>query len=626
MLKSLRRLARAFIAARTCQVAVLFLICFSVSWPANAQRNTQTGFFNPIYEHADPFITYVNGNYYLLTTNFSSIITVAKSPSIAGLASSPAVPVWNATAFESPDMFWDPGTNRWYIYYTYAQNNNTSYVLESDTTDAQGSYHLVNTLCTGCWDVTMMSMPDGSRYLLGSTGEYVWIQQLINPFTPTGPVTKLAYKDQSWEVFCIEAPFPVLHNGKLSIIYSSGYWFGGGYALGRLDYNGKGLLNANSWSKVPGPVFGGSVPNATAYGAGTFSAFPSPDGTEMWFSFNAYRRNDFNDDTREVRVQKMTWNTDNTPNLGTVLPLNTLLPLPAGDPGISAVNGIYPGAWYRVYNQNAGICLDDLGMSTNPGASVDLWSCNGLTGQNWQALPSTTANSYYKFINQQAGLALDDDEGSHSPGANVQLWTDNFTNSERWSMADAGTGNLKVTNLEAGLLLDDFNAGTTSGTNVDLWSNVNRSTQNWLFAPVPQSGLYMKLVNSGSGMCLDDFNWGKTNGYAAIQWSCSGGANQNWQLQTQGNGYYRLVNQYSGLCLDDPGASSVPGVKMQQWSCNGTPAQNWLLVDAGSGYYTVQNQASNLLLDTNGSTTAGTQAQLGTKNGTLAQKWRLVLP
>ncbi len=626
MRKSLRRLVRVLVNTRFCHVAALFCLSFLLCWPANAQRNTQTGFFNPIYEHADPYITYVNGNYYLLTTNFSSNVTVVKSPSLAGLATSPAVSVWDAQAFESPELYWYAPANRWYIYYTYAQNNNSTYVLESDSTDAQGTYHLVSTICTGCWDVTMLTMPDGSLYLFGSTGNYLWVQQLTNPFTTTGSITPIAYMDQKWEAFCIEDPYPVLHNGQLSVVYSSSYWFSGGYSLGMLKYNGNGILNASSWTKVPGPIFGGSVPGSTAYGAGTFTAFPSPDGKETWFVFNAYRRNEYNNDTREARVQKLSWNADNTPNLGSVLPLNTFQPLPSGDPGIASSNGLYPGAWYRVYNQHAGICLDDSGMSTNQGANVQLWTCNNLAGQNWQALPSTTATGYYKFINQQASLALDDDSGSHSSGANVQLWTDNFTNSQRWSVSDAGAGYLKVANLESGLLLDDSGGGTNAGTNVDLWANGNWDTQNWLFAPIPQSGLYVKLVNQSSGMCLDDASWSKGSGNSMIQWACTGGANQNWQLQDMGSGRYRLVNQYSGLCLDDPGGSSSPGAKMQQWTCNANAAQNWALVDVGGGYYNVQNQAANLMLDAVGSTTVGTQMQLGIANNTGSQRWRLVLP
>lgn len=456
----------------------------------------------------------------------------------------------------------------------------------------------------------------------------LFIQPMTNPYSVTGSPSIIGTVTQRWENGEVEDPWPIWHNGQLSIVYSSNDFASGVYALGLMKYNGGAITDARSWPKVAGPIFGGSNPGAQAFGAGTFTSFPSPDSAQTWFAFNAYRRNDYSSDTREVRVQPLSWNADNTPNLGALIPLTTALPLPSGDPGVAAFKGIYPGAWYRVFNQNAQICLDDSGGSTDPGAAVELWTCNLLPPQNWQVLPSTRANGWYKVINQTAGLALDDAAGSTSPGANVDLWIDNFLDTQQWSFSTAGGGYLGVKNRHANLVLDDSGGGVAPGTSVDLWTNLNHlNTQNWLFAPITQSGLFYHIVNLTSQLCVDDAGSGRSPGTIVDQLTCGTGANQNWQLQDMGGGWFRLVNQNSGLCLDDPAGSTSPGTLLQQWTCNGLPPQNWQLVDIGQGYYNFLNQAANLMLDDPaGSTRSGVQLQLWTSNNASPQAWRLVLP
>lgn len=46
---------------------------------------------------ADPWLEYYDGNYYLVTTTFTGVLGMRKSPTLAGLATAPNVQIWSDT-------------------------------------------------------------------------------------------------------------------------------------------------------------------------------------------------------------------------------------------------------------------------------------------------------------------------------------------------------------------------------------------------------------------------------------------------------------------------------------------------------------------------------------------------
>lgn len=657
------RLVRSPLPEQIIRLACVVAVLMSAPH-MTAQTPTQRVFFNPIYEHPDPFVTYADGFYYLLNTNDSdifldsqtSVITVTKASSLAGLARAEPITVWTLAppdAFEGPQLLRYarpdlPNDVHWYLYYTVYTENNASYVLESDSPDPQGSYHFKAALCTGCWDLKILQLPDQSLYLLATDGS-IFLEPMLNPYTlVSSKLTYIAHVDQPWESDWVEAPVPVLHFNaqnqldQLSIVYSSNDWQTPQYALGLLKFLGTytgnycddstALLNPANWVKVGnGPIFGGSDPNAQAYGAATFTIFPSPDGTEWWFAYCAWRHDPTNDsdlDDRDDRAQRLSWNQDGTPNLGSLTPLTTPVPLPSGDPGVASDQGIYPGAWYRVFSQNVSdsipdpaqrLCLDNQGGGSSPGANVELYPCTGFPPQDWQVLPSTFANGYYKIMNLAAGLVLDDDAAALTAPAHVQLWTDNFSDWQRWQFADAGGGYLTALNRwtqinGAPLLLDDTGGGTVIYTLAELWTPNGRSTQNWMFAPEVKPGLVYQLVNQGSQLCL--------RADTAISGCDDTSGALNWQLQDTGQGDYLLLNGSTGYCLSGLSQSA----SLQAAPCDFTFTsgdQRWLLTDLFNGYYQVTNETGGAVLD--GSTATASLQPVGS-DAASAQAWRLLLP
>jgi hypothetical protein len=117
----------------------------------------------------------------------------------------------------------------------------------------------------------------------------------------------------------------------------------------------------------------------------------------------------------------------------------------------------------------AGKCMDDYNSSTTPGATVDLWDCNGTGAQQWTVMPDRTLRT-------------------------------------------------------AGLCLDVTGGGTANGTHVELWTCTGAANQKWT------GGANGSLVSVAAGKCLDDPGAATNNGSQLVIWDCNGGANQRWTL------------------------------------------------------------------------------------------------
>ena len=88
-------------------------------------------------------------------------------------------------------------------------------------------------------------------------------------------------------------------------------------------------MQASSWTKLPQPFF--TTANGL-YGPGHNGFFKSPDGTQDWNVFHANRAADGGcDGGRQTFVQPVTWNADDTPNLGKPLAAGTQIAAPSGE-------------------------------------------------------------------------------------------------------------------------------------------------------------------------------------------------------------------------------------------------------------------------------------------------------
>ena len=314
---------------------------------------------NPLksFKGADPWLEYHDGNYYLITTTFTGILGIRKSPTLAGLATAPNVQVWSDTTPTRNTNIWAPEMHlfngHWYVYYSAGQSgvaccdSQRTHVLESAGTDPMGPYTYKGSLTgsnltPGGWliDATVLEH-DSKLYLVGSgfingSKQGLVIAPMSNPYTlSSSTFTIISSPTLSWETSggaVNEGPEPLYHDGRTFLTFSASFCGTPDYKLGQLELTGDDPLAPASWTKKQTPVFQRSDANSV-YGPGHNGFFTSPDGTENWIVYHANSASNGGcGNGRTTRAQKFTWNADGTPNFGVPVALGTTLTAPSGEP------------------------------------------------------------------------------------------------------------------------------------------------------------------------------------------------------------------------------------------------------------------------------------------------------
>jgi GH43 family beta-xylosidase len=477
-------------------LTVLLTAFITVAVPASAAPGRP--FTNPIkaQKGADPWVVHWDGSYYLITTSWTSELTMRRSPTLAGLATAPSVQVWADTTPSRCCNFWAPELHflngRWYLYYTggaagtdYVRNQRI-HVLESAGSDPMGPYTYKNRLFSPARDIGILDgsvlQLNGQLYLLGSIWEStqnLFIAPMSNPFTVSGALTTIAAPTLSWERQSgnvVEGPEPLQRNGRTFIIYSASACWGPDYKLGRLTYNGGNPLSPSSWVKNPDPVFSRNDANGV-FGPGHNGFFTSPDGTENWIVYHANDAvGDGCDNNRTTRAQRFTWNTDGTPNFGTPVRLGTTLDGPAGETATT------PTA-YRIVNRATGKCLEVAGGSTADGANIQQWTCNDGNNQRWRL--EDLADDTSRIVNAATGKPADVASCSTADGADIRQWTWLNNTCQRFRLISTAAGGwVRLVNVNSGRVAEVVNCGTADGTDVRQRAWINNTCQQWSLQPV----------------------------------------------------------------------------------------------------------------------------------------------
>ncbi|GAA3779531.1 family 43 glycosylhydrolase [Streptomyces phyllanthi] len=481
-------------------IAVLTLLLGATTQPAAAADGRP--YTNPVKSQkgADPWIEYYNGNYYMITTSWSDVLTMRKSPTLAGLATAPSVQVWKDTDTSRGCNFWAPELHsfngKWYLYYVGGRcvsdylGTQRSHVLESEGSDPMGPYHYKNKLKptdSDPWLIDPSVMEVGGKlYMLGSgdaaptTGtQNLTIAPMSNPYTVSGPLTNISQPTLSWERSggnVNEGAEVLQRNGKTFIVYSASGCWTPDYKLGQLELTGSDPLLASSWTKKSTPVFQRNDA-AGVYGPGHNGFFTSPDGTENWIVYHA--RNDTStngcDNNRTTRAQKFTWNADGTPNFGTPVALGTTLAGPAGETAAT------PTA-YTLVNRNSGKCLDVEGGNTADGTNIFQWTCNGGTNQKWRI--EDLGNDTSRLVNVRTGKVMDTTNCATADGTDIRQWSWLNNNCQKFRLVYTATGDyVRIVNENSGKVADVANCSAADGADVRLWSWLNNNCQQWQLKP-----------------------------------------------------------------------------------------------------------------------------------------------
>ncbi|MFI6376109.1 family 43 glycosylhydrolase [Streptomyces sp. NPDC050546] len=449
---------------------------------------------------ADPWLTYHDGDYYLITTTFTGILAMRKSPTLAGLATAPSVQVWSDTTATRDTNIWAPEIHflngRWYLYYSAGQSgvaccdSQRTHVLESAGADPMGPYTYKGSLTgsnltPGGWliDASVLQA-NGRLYLVGSGFVNGGTQSLViapmsNPYTlASSTFTVISSPTLSWERSgspVNEAPEPLHRNGRTFLTYSASSCQTADYKLGLLELTGTDPLNPASWTKKQTPVFQRSDANGV-YGPGHNGFFTSPDGTENWIVHHANSSaNGGCGNARTTRAQKFTWNADGTPDFGTPVALGTTRPGPSGETATTPTS-------YSLVNRNSGKCLDVAGGSGADGTNVFQWSCTGGANQKWRI--EDLGDDTSRLVNVATGKVLDTAECSAADGADLRQWSWLNNKCQRYRLVfTASEDHVRIVNESTGKVADVANCGTADGTDVRQWSWLNNTCQQWRLVP-----------------------------------------------------------------------------------------------------------------------------------------------
>jgi GH43 family beta-xylosidase len=328
------------------------------------------GYFNnALYAGQDPFMAYDNGNYYYLEGIAGSLgIIMYKSPSMVDRGESKVIfripnSGWNSGELWAPAMYKVSG--KWYIYYTagdaadgYSKRHYLG-VMECDSPDPwtgnwtdRGKLDLGDYYALDPHPFIPESGPYQGQLMLAYAStdkpggfwwfESVYIVPMLNAYTPLqsggqGRVMIIPCNVFGWEDAVAEGPWVLQRNGKIRIVYTGNGANRDTYSLGLATCTDGNVLNPSSWVKA-GKVFeqGNGV-----YGTGRSCFVKSKDGSQDWMVYHSKMRRFYDDSMyayeRMISIKQITWNADNTPNLGTPTPMDIDVALPAGDPGVQPI-------------------------------------------------------------------------------------------------------------------------------------------------------------------------------------------------------------------------------------------------------------------------------------------------
>ncbi|MGN9757950.1 family 43 glycosylhydrolase [Streptomyces sp. SD31] len=482
-----------------CVLAAL-LALVATTQPASAADGRP--YTNPLksFKGADPWLQYHDGNYYLITTTFTGILGIRKSPTLAGLATAPNVQVYAETTSTRNTNFWAPEMHlfngHWYVYYSAGQSgvaccdSQRTHVLESAGTDPMGPYTYKGSLTgsnltPGGWliDASVLQANNklylmGSGFINGSTQSLV-IAPLSNPYTlASNTFTIISSPTLDWERSgspVNEGPEPLYRNGRTFLTYSASSCQTADYKLGQLELTGSDPLDPASWTKKQTPVFQRSDANSV-YGPGHNGFFTSPDGTENWIVYHANSASNGGcGNGRTTRAQEFTWNADGTPNFGTPVALGTTLPGPSGETAATPTS-------YTLVNRNSGKCLDVNGGNTADGTNIFQWSCTGGANQKWKL--EDLGDDTNRLVNVATGKVMDTAGCSATDGADIRQWSWLNNKCQRYRLVFTASGDyVRIVNESTGKVADVADCGTANGTDVRQWTWLNNNCQQWKLVP-----------------------------------------------------------------------------------------------------------------------------------------------
>jgi GH43 family beta-xylosidase len=260
----------------------------------------------------------------------------------------------------APELYFFSG--KWYIYFAADDgtgDNHRMFVLENanaDPTIGTWTFKGKITDASDQWAI------DGSVLTIGSTNYFIWsgwenvatkykqyiyLATMSDPWTISGPRVKISSPTNNWEKHEPSSLGSGVNEGPIMlqkdtsspvfIIYSASRYSSDDYCLAQIQLtsggdptvpanwiNKKQVFVRNDANSVYGPGHNGFFISSYTDGNGVLR-------TENWFVYHARSVAATTNGARAPRMQKLTWNTDGSPNFGTAAATGVNTPIPIGD-------------------------------------------------------------------------------------------------------------------------------------------------------------------------------------------------------------------------------------------------------------------------------------------------------
>lgn len=313
------------------------------------QIQSKRQFPNPLVEQrADPWIYKHTDGYYYFTASVPAYdcIELRRARTIQELGSAEPVVIWRK--HENGRMsghIWAPEIHnidgKWYIYFAAGGSDEYEtpweirmYVLENAAANPLEPTWVEKDQLQTNWDSFSLDATTfehhGVRYLVwaqqglgNQANSNLYIAEMSDPWTIRGEQVLLTKPEYSWEIIGYrvnEGPAVLKKNGYIFISYSASAT-DSNYCMGLLTASDTSdLLDPNSWTKSPEPVFRTSEENRQ-YGPGHNCFTVSEEGSA---NILVYHSRDYKeivgdplyDPNRHARAKILDWNEKGFPEFG----------------------------------------------------------------------------------------------------------------------------------------------------------------------------------------------------------------------------------------------------------------------------------------------------------------------
>ncbi len=241
-----KRVLRLLLAAALCLLS-FFPVCNRVVCAAETysnpvlvdifpMNNQEAGNGSPHVSEmigiGDPAVIFHQDRYYLYATGDNRSYDVYTSPDLVLWNKGPKIFTSDESGVWAPDVFYDAGERKFYLYYTV---NMRVGVAVSDRPD--GMFRDVGPLVSHAIDAHLFQDDDGNYYLYYARypAFAIFVQPMESPARKKGPPIRLLQPTELWEkksIPVVEAPWMLKHNGSYYLLYSGGGPNTADYAVG----------------------------------------------------------------------------------------------------------------------------------------------------------------------------------------------------------------------------------------------------------------------------------------------------------------------------------------------------------------------------------------------------------